>query len=906
MKKFLKILLLSIVMNITVSAIAGETNKENDMDIKQYVLGNGMTVLVYPTHIIPKVCVQIWYQVGSKDESTGEKGIAHLIEHMIFKGTSGEGSLGLSESDINMIGQKLSAGSNAFTTYDFTGYRFDLPTHNWHQILPVVADCMTNCSFKDEHLNSEMKAVIQELKMRKDNYILGLVEAMFMALFSDHPYHYPIIGFKQDLWNVNGSDLRKFYKKHYVPNNATLIVVGDVDANEVFELAKNYFGHIAPNLEYKRPEFYLSKDIASKSITLYRDVAQPVCALAYVFPGMSHKTEHLIDLLSYILGSGKSSRLYKTIVDEQQLATSLSTSHWSLFEYGVFFVLFEPKNLHDTDKIITLVQKEIDNITAHGITEKELTRAVNQSKMKYYSKLENMQKLAYDMGQFFLATNDKNYVFEYLNQPLHKLQNELHGLLKNCFRSSITNKGMVLPLPEEEKKEWLALQAASDLQDEKILSVRQRSTEVEGPSYVNKIKAGTPGLFDFPKAQVSTTKNGIKLLSHHNGNTPKINLILQFKAKDYYDPQDKQGLYNFVTQMMIEGTKNYSATQLADELESRGISLSVYPGGVSMSMLSADLRKGLELLFEILTSATFDKNEIEKIRAQLQVDIKNFWDSPKQFSGQLVREHIYKGHPYSKNDLGTAKVIAEINQKDLIDCYHAFIVPEQARLAIVGDLAGYNIHDEIEQVLGSWQGQAVPDIAFPVLQSSAYQEIVHPINRDQVILCFANLSIDRKHPDYDKLLIFDQILGHGALGSMSSRLFRLREQTGLFYTIDGSLTSHADEQPGMVIVKTLVSLDRLAEAEKAIKHTLIHAADVITQDEFEQAKNAILTSLVQYFESNSKTASAFLFLDKYNFAPDYFDTRAVALSQITIADVQKAVQRALKPDELLTFKIGRV
>jgi zinc protease len=881
-----------------------EKSQEGGVVIK-FVLENGLTILVYPTHMIPKVCMQMWYNVGSKDEVTGEKGLAHLIEHMIFKGTSGEEALPLSESDLNMIGGKLSAQFNAFTTQDFTGYRFDVPTENWRHMLPIIADCMQHCSFKDEHLNSEMKAVIQELKMRKDNYTTDLAESMLGAIFADHPYQYPIIGFKQDLWSVKGSDLRAFYEKHYVPNNATLIVVGDVDPQEVFALAQEYFGDIKPNLEYKRPQFYLNRDIASKSITLYRDIAQPICFLAYVVPGLSSKTKHLIDLLSVILGSGKSSRLYKAVVNDSELATSLSTYHWStLFDYGIFFIMFEPKDVANVDQIISIINKEIEDLVVNGIKPQELETAVNQSKMKYYSVLENMQQQAFDIGKFYLATGDENYVFDYLKQPLDTLQHEVRAMLEYYFRPSIMHKGLIVPLPEEEKKQWVALQKESDALDERILSLRQRETDVEEPCYVNKIDIGSPETFAFAKPTKSQLSNGITVLSHHNGNTPKITIAVQLKAQDYYDPQDKPGLYHFMTQMMTEGTKNYTSEALAQELESRGIALEVVPGGFGVALLHDDLEKGLELLLEVLTNATFDEKEMERVRAQIQSEIKSFWDTPTQFAGQIVREHIYKGHPYSKNSLGTADVVAAITKEDLINCYRTFMVPEGAQLAIVGDLSGYDVPALLEKVLGKWRGKAVADIVFPAVDPELHKEIVYPINRDQVVLCLVSPSIDRKHPDYDKLFIFDQILGGGVLGSMSSRLFRLREQSGLFYTINGSLTAHTDEQPGMVMVKTLVSRDRLAEAEKAIKNCLKNAVNVITDAEFEQAKSAILTALVQNFESNRKIAAAFLFLEKYGFPADYFDTRAAQLAQVTIADVQEAVKRVLKVDNLSTIKIG--
>ena len=184
---------------------------------------------------------------------------------MIFKGTTGKKSLNLSESDINLTTHLLSGSCNAWTSFDYTGYCFDFPVHNWHYALPIMADCMQHAAFKEDHLSSEMKAVIQELKMRKDNYLVSLAEAMITTIFQDHPYHYPIIGYKQDLWAVRAKDLHAFYKKHYLPNNATLVVVGDVQPQEVFDLAEHYFGAIPGAPHYTKEMFYVTHDIISKS-----------------------------------------------------------------------------------------------------------------------------------------------------------------------------------------------------------------------------------------------------------------------------------------------------------------------------------------------------------------------------------------------------------------------------------------------------------------------------------------------------------------------------------------------------------------------------------------------------------------------------------------------------------------
>lgn len=869
--------------------------------VEKRILSNGMTILVRVARNIPKVSIQLWYQVGSKDEKTGERGIAHLIEHMIFKGTET-----LSESDINILTHRLSGNTNAFTSYDYTGYLFNFPTQHWQEAFPVMADTMQHVSFKDDHLNSEMKAVIQELKMNRDNYTRSAVMELMSAIFPDHPYHYPVIGYKQDLWSVHADDLRVFYKKHYWPNNATLVVVGDVDPEEVFTRAQESFGKIVSNPDYKKENFYFNQDIIAKSITLYRDVKHPIAMTMFVVPGIKSKKSQLLDVLSLALGTGKASRLHRILVDELQIATSITTDYWSLFDYSLFFFVYEPKATQDIQTIEKVIVRELEDIAKTGFQEKELVRAVKKAKMNYFTMLESTQQQAQEIGLYYLATGDENFSFNYLNQPLQEISVGVHEIMQAYFRPAIMHKAYVLPLPEEEKSVWQKLQHASDQEDLGILAARERSSEVEPPSYALKISVKQPEPFSYPKSHSFTTSNKIKVLQYNNTTTPKIDLVFELKAKGYYDPQEKQGLYNFVARMVTEGTKHYTTVQLAHEIESRGMSLRVYPGGITMSMLSSDFEKGLEILHEVLTNALFNDIEIEKVRQQIFTDIKLFWDDSRSIAGQLIREVVYKNHPYNKNQLGTNDSIASLSRKDLVDFYNHYFSPDGAKLAIVGDIKQYNVQKIVEKYLGSWQRVPVEDMVFPSLTSVKPEEITYPLNRDQILLAFAGLSIERTHKDFDKLLLFDQIFGGGVLGSMSSRLFDLREQSGLFYSISGSTVARANEQPGLVLVQTLISKDRLKEAENIIKKTMDEVVDTIQENELIEARNALINAAVNNFESNMSIAQTFLFLDKYNFSPDYFDMRAKQLSAITREDVLKAVKHVLRTKNMLTLKIGRL
>jgi zinc protease len=871
------------------------------LHIKKETLNNGLTILVRETHMVPKVSVQLWYNVGSKDEQTCEKGIAHLIEHMIFKGTEK-----LSESDINMITHKLSGSCNAFTSYDYTGYLFNFPSHHWEAALPIMADCMQNCTFKEEFLKSEMKAVIQELKMYRDNYSTVLIEHMIANIFPDHPYHYPIIGFKQDLWNLKREHLVSFYKKHYVPNNATLVVVGDIDASIVFKKAEEYFGSIPSCPEYTKETFYHNRDIIGTSITLYRDIKQSMTMLAFTVPGAHSKRTLTFDVLSFLLGEGKSSRLYSKLVDTLEIVTELETFYYDLFEYGLFIIYFQPKNKEEIEHITTLILNELRILLEQGIPNEELQRARNQATADYLSMFESTEKQAYLIGQAYIATGDTQIISNYLKPSDEELKNDIFELLTTYFRPSLMHKGTILPLHEKDKKMWQEIQQLSDQEDNKILSQIVRTTQLEKGTEIEKYTAVQGKQFHFPQPERFELPNGLTILYYHNTNIPKVEILLDLETKHYYEPDHKEGLSMFLSGLLMEGTKQYSGSKFAEEVESYGMSISSSPGLIQMSVLHKDLEYGLFLLKELITQAELPEEAIEKITHQMLADLDNYWDTPSSFAEYLARKEIYKNHPYSKMVLGSHESIRAISQEDLRTFYRESFTPKGSVLVIVGNLDSYSIPFLIEKIFGNWSGPTPRVIDFPPVQKITSSSIVYPINRDQVVLCFAQSSVARSNSLYDPLLIFDQILTGGVMKSMNTRLFKLREETGLFYTIGGSLLFNSGKQPGMVFIKTIVSLDRLEEAKVVISDTLNTAAERISLEELQEAQNAIIYNLIDLFESNKAIASNFLFLERYKLSKNFFDTRAEKLYSYTCNDVQNAGRAILKNTPKIEIIIGRL
>lgn len=865
--------------------------------ITKHVLKNGLTVLIHPIKSNAKVSVQLWYRVGAKYEGSQEHGLAHLIEHMIFKGTEQ-----LSETDIPAIAHKLSADCNAATSLDFTRYYFDVPIAHWQQVLPIIADCMRNCTFKPDLLNSELKTVVQELKMYRDDYQRQMVQELLALCFPDHPYHFPVIGYKQDLWNASSSKLKNFYRKYYTPNNAVLVIAGNVNTQEVIEKIDYYFNTITAEKAQKKERFYFNKDIVAHSVTLYRDVQRPSCALAFIVPGMAQRNDSLIPILHLALTHGRESRLYKKLINDLKIATSIESFSLGLFDHDLFCIFFDPINQETIDQTTQAIIEEFDTLKNFGLTEYEITRAVKALEAHYYDLMESPHAQASMLGETFLARSEIDDlrvkspdIFEFFNQKIRDFATEY-------LDSFVMHKATLLPLPPNQHDRWLSLQQQSDHEDAQILANRIRESEIEAPRYALSVHPTMRVQQIYPKPKIQRLRNGLKILYHHNPNVPKISVQLKLKAGLEYDSHEFPGIYYMISQLLLEGTKKYDAAQLANAIESRAMHVSCLPGNININLLSADFEIALELLSQLVCNARFDDYAIEKIRALTLVAQQNAFDSPHTYVMQKAKEHIYGNHPYANMLLGTEESITKINKKDLVDFYKTIFTPQEACIAIVGDLTGYNIPAIVEKYLGNWHGNKLDTLEYPELSCSSSHTHHYYMNRDQTVLCIAGPSVHRFHPDYDKLLLFERILFHG----MHSYTFKLRESTGAFYTISGSLIAASSYQPGFAYIKTIVSNDRLHEVTDMLKAVIKKGADEVSQTELEETKELLLCDMDELYATKHAIARTFLYLDYFNLPFNYFENRKQSIASITLDELKRAVKSVFNLNSMITIYVGRV
>ena len=871
------------------------------LEIHKHVLKNGLTLLVLQNNRVPRVDIQMWYGVGSKDETDGQRGMAHLLEHMLFKGTEL-----LSETDINVITHKLGGESNAFTTHDYTCYTYRLPSSAWFQALPLLAECMVNARLDEQMLASELRTVVEELRMYRDDYQNCLIEHLMETVFVGHPYHYPIIGTKQDLCALTGDHLRAFYKQHYHPGNAMLLVVGDVDVHDVIDRVEKEFGQIAPVKDYKRSAFTCGADLVQKAVTLYRPTKTPWCTYTYMIPGFSSAQNHIFDIAALVLANGRSSRLYERLVNEKRLAFDVECSVYDFHDQGLFVITLYPISTKKLDKIEAIIKEELALLAAKPLEKWEFESAQKRTQVDYATLLESNEKQAMLIGSSFMATGDEHFINTYFEKSEKVSSQEIQTFLGTFCSPLRQHKGYLLPLLKSDIAQFKILQDEDNALEQRVLTRAVRSSPVEDGKFVEMIDVPEEKPFTYPRPEQKTLDNGLELMWHHNPHVPQITIILNLKAFAGYDAPGKDGVLAFLIRVMTDETKKHDSYALSKMLELNGISLIPFTDGIGIRCLASVFDKALELLKELILSPSFAKTSIEKVRGFIVNELDEYWDTPIDFVDQVAKDLMYKGHPYSKYPWGNKKSIKALKVDDLKECYKKYISPQGAQMVVVGDLTGIALPERITKALKQWKGVAVPDLDYPKLTVSSIKTVTRKMNRDQVVLAFVAPSIARLDEHYYHAAILDIVVTGGGQAVASSRLFALREKTGLFYGIGGSLLHQAKEKQGLVLIKTIVSPDKVEKAQKLIRQTLEDVKKYgITKEEFDMARRHMLSSSVELFENNMQTALTFLFLKKYKLNFNLFDKLSDKLSILKLDEIQEIAKQLCATDKMITIRVGK-
>jgi zinc protease len=428
-----------LAASVVIGCTLGWAQEAFHLDIKEFRLDNGLEVLILEDHAVPLVTVQVWYRVGSRNERPGITGISHFLEHMMFKGTAKYGP-----GMYSQLIQRYGGSQNAFTSYDMTAYHAVLPSARLELALDLEADRMTNLLFEPNEIKAEREVVKEERRLRENAPTGPMYEELSASAYKAHPYHWPVIGWMSDIEDIAREDLLAHYKTYYTPTNATLIIVGDVTAAQTLAAVQRYFGPIpkgpaSPPVRPPEPP-----QLGEHRAEIPRPTALAALAIAYHIPAFNHPDALPLEVMSQILSQGQSSRLYRELVYQRQLATSINTDASLRVDPGLFTIVSMVQSGKTPAEVEAAIYEQLDRLTEESIGDSELQKAINQAQSGFVFRQDSIQQQGFTIGSFHILQS-----YQVINEYLERLRQVTKRDVARVARTYLTksNRSVVTIVP---------------------------------------------------------------------------------------------------------------------------------------------------------------------------------------------------------------------------------------------------------------------------------------------------------------------------------------------------------------------------------------------------------------------------------------------------------------------------
>ncbi len=432
-------LIMLLMTSLIIGCSVGWAGEAFHLDINEFRLDNGLQVLILEDHAVPLVTVQAWYRVGSRNERPGITGISHFLEHMMFKGTPKYGP-GL----YTQLIQRYGGTQNAFTSYDMTAYYSVLPAARLELALDLEADRMAHLLLDPQEIKAEREVVKEERRLRENAPTGPMYEVLGALAYKAHPYHWPTIGWMSDIESITREELEAHYKTYYIPNNATVIIVGDVDTSNTMAAVRRYFESLpqgAPPPPVRPPE---PPQLGEHRAEIPRPTALAALAMAYHIPAFDHADALPLEVLGQILSQGQSSRLYHDLVYQRQIATSISATADLRVDPGVFTIVSMVQAGKTPGEVEAAVYEQLEQVTAESIADRELEKAINQAVSGFVFRQDSIQQQAFTIGSFHILQS-----YKVINEYIERLRSVTKQDVARVARTYLTktNRTVVTIVP---------------------------------------------------------------------------------------------------------------------------------------------------------------------------------------------------------------------------------------------------------------------------------------------------------------------------------------------------------------------------------------------------------------------------------------------------------------------------
>lgn len=873
---------------------------------QKFKLKNGLDVILYEDHRLPLVAVNLWYHVGPANERAGRTGFAHLFEHMMFEGSKHVGP----KAHFRYLEAAGASDINGTTDFDRTNYFETLPSNQLELALWLESDRMGYllATLDREKLANQRDVVRNERRQSVENAPYGLVEeGLFHELFpKSHPYYADVIGSHEDIENARLNDVREFFRQYYSPNNASLAITGDIEPQRARELAEKYFGTIPPGPAVPKIDVKPPVITSQKRATVSDTVELPRVYMGWVTPPVFTPGDAESDLLAQLLGGGKSSRLYRSLVYEKQIAQDVTVTNQSLLLGSVFELQATCKPGVKPEDLEKAINEEMAKLRQDGPSQAELDRARNVIVTRRVQGLERL-------GGFGGVADTLNMYNHYLGDPgylpkdLERYNRATTADLKRVANQELKDSASVVVYGVPGKK---VIEDAPRTKGEQEEESKQTSTVPQSmaeESWRDKPpQAGPLPTKTLPVAQSFTLPNGLTVILAEQHKLPVVSARLVVLTGSDANPVNRPGLASFTAGMLAEGTNRRSAPQIADDAAQLGTSVATASrpdfSAVTIRTLKQNVDPALDLLSDVVLNPKFDSIDIERVRKQRETDVLQLHDEPFQLAIGVLLRAVYGGDsPYGYRELGTEESNKIISREEMQKFWQAGYTPGNSALVLSGDVSADEAHRLAAKYFGKWQGNGGKHQP-PAIESKASRTIyiVDKPGSPQTFVLAGGLGVPRSSPDYAPIEVMNNALG----GLFSSRInMNLREEHG--YTYGGFSQFVFRRGPGFFVagggIRTDVTAPAVSELFKELGR--IRTAP-LSAEELKFAKDSFALSLAGRFETSDETAATFGELFTYDLPLTYYANLPAQISGISAEDVQRVATQYVHPDTAVIIAAG--
>ncbi len=865
--------------------------------ITEYRMANGLRVLLFPDQTKQTVTVNVTYLVGSMHENYGETGMAHLLEHMVFKG---------SPKHTNIPQELTEHGTrpNGSTWYDRTNYfeTFAATDVNLRWSLDLESDRMVNSFIAKKDLDSEMTVVRNEFEMGENSPSNALIERIFSTAYLWHNYGKSTIGAKSDLENVPIDRLQAFYRKYYQPDNAVLLVAGKIDEAKTLELVHQYFSPI-PKPTRVLPKIYTADPVqdGERTVVVRRVGDTQLVASAYHVPAGAHPDCAAVSILLQIMSDTPSGRLHKALVETKK-ASSVFGFPYFFAEPNLFVVGAEVRQESPVEPARDALLDVVENAVKSPITKEEVERAQAQLLKQIELNLNSSEQVGLELSEW-VGMGDWRLLFINRDRLRKVSPEDVQRVATTYLKLSNRTLGLFVPTPKPDRAEVPP-----------VPDVLAMVKDYKGDAGIATGEAFDPSPANIEARAMRSSAGTIKLAllpKKTRGNTVVANLVLHLGDEKSLMNRDTAG--SLAASMLMRGTTKRTRQQIQDELDRLKARVTVGGGPTTVSVSIETVRENLpavlRLVGEVLREPNFPASEFEQLKQEELATIEQSKSDPINLGITEFQRHT---RPYPKGHVNYVSTpeegIADIKAATLDDVkkfYADFYGAQQGELAVVGDFDEKEISKLATDVFGSWKGRQ------PFARIAETYRDVPPLNKsletpDKANAFFVaglNIKVRDDDPDYPALVLGNYMLGGGFLNSRLAS--RIRGKDGLSYNVGSQLQASSLDQNGIFMAFAIYAPQNVTKLEAAFKDEIARALkDGFTEEEIKAAKSGWLQSRQVSRAQDSELAGRmrnFLFINR-TLAWDA-DTEA-KVGALTAAQITSAIRKHIDPTKFSMVKAG--